>query len=48
MDLTLYLAFKDLLRFESSYRSRSKEVVVVGPEETKHCLVWQLPQERPL
>ena len=21
---------------------------MVGPEETKHCLAWQVPQERPL
>lgn len=47
MGHTLYLSFRDLLRFETGIRSGARRVVVVGPEETKLYLAWQVPQERP-
>ena len=38
MGHALYLTFRDLLRCESSYRSRGKWVVGVSLEENQHCL----------
>lgn len=43
MSHTLYITFEDLLGLESSYGSRSKGVVRVGPEEKQQSLPWQPP-----